>query len=248
MRILNILTCFNEIHYIPYIISYYQKHNIEVFVLDNYSTDGSWEWLKKQGIPCERIDTGGAFHMNVLQKARLEKMKELKPDWVIYGDADEFIVGVHHPIEKLIMAAEDINANLIRTRKFEFYNTGEKRPKEPTSPKNIFYYYEESAAAEHGIVRIHKYHPNTVYNADCVFVPEMKIGRIDAFILNYGGTKTKEQRNEIMERTKKAWAMGMDLNLSHHYVAQQEKKWIWDREALSDIRNFEPLKEFIFSE
>jgi glycosyltransferase involved in cell wall biosynthesis len=248
MRIVNILTCFNELHYIPYVIHYYQKHNIEVFVLDNYSTDGSWEWLQKHNIPSERVDTGGAFHMDILQKARLDKMRELKPDWVIYGDADEFIVGVHHPIEKLIRAAEDVNVNLIKTRKFEFYNTGEKRPKESKSPKDIFYYYEESWLTHKGCCRIHKYYPNTFYVGDAIFVPETKVGRIDAFILNYGGTKTKEQRNEIMERTRKAWAMGMHPIISSLYLEHEERKWIWDRETLSDIRNFEPLNGFIQNE
>ena len=207
MKIVNIMTCYNEIEYIPYTIAYYQSLGIEVFVLDNFSTDGSWEWLEKHDIPRRRVDTGDTFHMEILQNARLEWMHELKPDWVIYGDADEFLIGVNHPIDMIIKSLDTTEFNIIKTRLFEFYYTDEERPK--GHPKDTFYYYEENRVDIGGITRIHKYHPEVVYQADIIFVPEPNICSVEGFDLNYGATKSIEQRKATMDRTRKAWQMGM---------------------------------------
>jgi len=245
MRIVNICTCYNEIEYLPYVVNYYKGHGIEIFVLDNYSSDGSWEYLQEKKIPCERIDTGGAFHMDVLQAARLKKMHELKPDWVIYGDADEFIVGRSAALPALIHEVDKAGFNVIKCRKLEFYYTGEKRVK--THPKNVYFYYDESYLLGGGVTRIHKYHPDVHYKGDAILLPpeQEKLCAIHGYILNYGGTKTKEAREEIYERTKKAWALGMHPRLSSHYEEYHKRGWIWSKDELSDIRAYEPLRQFL---
>ena len=243
MRIVNILTCYNEIEYIPYTIAYYKKIGIDVFVLDNYSTDGSYEWLIDHKIPVERVDTEGAFHLERLQKARIKKMHELKPDWVIYGDADEFIVTVSTPLREIIALADQKGFNELVCRKFEFYNTGEGRPK--GNPKNTYYYYANPFGEKGGIARIHKYDFQVTYDMDFFVFKEEKPCVIEAFVLNYGTTKSKEQREDVFKRRQKAWDKGLPKLIGSHYLKQRARDWIWDKEALLDVRNFEPLRRFI---
>ena len=83
MNIINIICCYNEINYLPYFIRFYQSQNIDIFVLDNYSNDGTWEWLQKNQISCERFDTDESFDVVKQQNLRIQKYKELNPDWVI---------------------------------------------------------------------------------------------------------------------------------------------------------------------
>ncbi len=243
MNILNIMTCYNEIEYLPYTVEYYQDLGIDVFVLDNFSTDGSYEWLIQNKIPCERVDTNGAFHLVKLQIARLATMHFHKPDWVIYGDADEFIVIPNLPLKQLVGVADEKGFNLIKCRKLNFYNTGEKREKK--NPKDLFFYYKEAPGLEREIVRIHKYQSQIEYSFDFVQVTDPKICIVEGFVLNYGGTKSKEQREDVLLRRQKAWKEGLTSVAGEHYIEHKNQDWIWKKNELYDVRNLELLRGFL---
>lgn len=236
MKILNVICCYNEINYLPYVVKYYQHQDIDIFVLDNYSNDETWDWLQNNGIACERFDTDGAFDVVRQQNLRLEKYEELKPDWVIYGDADEFII-TYEPIRDVIAKADKKNNNIIRLRKFDFRYTGEKREKR--DPRSIYYYYEENYQEFGGIQRIHKNTKDISYSGDFIDFPDKKILDVKGFVLNYGGTKDKENGKDLLKRRKKAWEKGLNKVYGWHYLDYEKRDWFWDKNKLLDIRKHE---------
>ena len=55
-------------------------------------------------------------------------------------------------------------------------------------------------------------------------------------MINYGNTKTKEEREETLERRRKAWANGEPPGHGSHYLEGERNNWIWPIEDLTDIR------------
>lgn len=95
MKIALTMLAKNEIDIIKYSLAYHIPKVDFVIVLDNGSTDGTLEFLKKQEsekfiILEDSTPTGGlnGFYMKMILKAT-----ELGADWVINCDADEFYVG-----------------------------------------------------------------------------------------------------------------------------------------------------------
>ena len=70
--VVNIICSYNEVRYLPKVVQYYQREGIEVYVADNKSADGTWEWLNDNKIPCEQFDTDGCFDLVAQQKLRLK--------------------------------------------------------------------------------------------------------------------------------------------------------------------------------
>ena len=36
---------YNELKYLPHVVDYYKKNGCGVYIIDNYSNDGTYEWL-----------------------------------------------------------------------------------------------------------------------------------------------------------------------------------------------------------
>ena len=131
--ILNIICCYNEIEYLPKVISYYQNAGVDIYVTDNKSTDGSWEWLNDNKIPCEQFDTDGCFHLKSQQDERLKIARNnLNYDWIIYGDADEYVT-CQKSIVDIFDFADENECNIIKMKSFDIYNTGEERTHDITN-------------------------------------------------------------------------------------------------------------------
>lgn len=95
IKILAIVPCFNEVDIISHTIDNLIAQNIDVHVLDNWSTDGTWELLQKYtNITTERFPDVGSDEYN--WSAILERMDVIgyssSYDWIMHVDADEHIV------------------------------------------------------------------------------------------------------------------------------------------------------------
>jgi glycosyltransferase involved in cell wall biosynthesis len=95
MRIIRVLPgIYNEIDILEENLRYYINQGFETVVVDNGSTDGSYELCKKylgNGIiKLSRIITK-EFDTRLLLKEATLLYKKVRPDWVILADADEFI-------------------------------------------------------------------------------------------------------------------------------------------------------------
>lgn len=243
MKLLNVICAYNEIRYLPYAIAYYQQGGIDVFVLDNYSSDGTWEWLQDHDVPSERLNTDGCFDVVQMQKARIRKYTELEPDWVIYGDADEFII-TPSPLREVVDEADEGHYNSVRLTKLEFFNTGEERIRR--DPRDIFFYYEKSRLESGTVERIHKNIQGVSYSGDQIIFARKygiwnrkKMMMTEGFVLNYGGTKDEQNRIDCLRRRRKAWQTGLSRDYGWHYLEYEKRGWKWSRSELLDIRQHE---------
>lgn len=232
MRILSVITCYNEIDYLPLQLEFLEQNGVEYFVLDNYSTDGSWEWLQDNRVPSERVDTKDSFHLDLLQAARLRVLARERPEWAIYGDSDELIFTAS-TIADVVRAADAEGADLLEIPFLNLFQTDEQP--ECFDPVRTYFYYELPKRWKR--TRIHRYHPSLRYRADEMqydFEPRTK--PVPGVICNYGGTKSGKRRAETLKRRKRAWKMGFDKNFGTHYLDQKRQGWSRRKEELTDLR------------
>jgi glycosyltransferase involved in cell wall biosynthesis len=241
MKVLNIMCCYNELEYIPKVIKYYIDAGIDIYVLDNKSTDGSWEWLNDNNIRCEQFDTDGCFNLEAQQQTRKNiALENPRYDWIIYGDADEYIV-CKPELQEIFKGAMEYDCNIIRMKSFDVYNTGEERLDDITK---TYFYYKERYTNFNGIERIYRNVANVTYSGDFIMLPNKKYCDIGSGnVLNYGGTKTFEQREDVYLRRKKAWDTGVTQRAhGAHYEVNHNKGWRWDRSELKDMREHPDFK------
>lgn len=234
--IINIICCYNEIEYLPKVVSYYQNENIDIFIADNKSSDGSWEWMNDNNLPCIQFDTDGCFDLKAQQAVR-KTLAEGRPeyDWIIYGDADEYIV-CSKSLSDVFAFADEVKCNIIKMKSFDIYNTGEDRGGDIT---HTYFHYKERYTRFDGIERIYRNTKGVTYDGDFIHIPNKKTCLVrDGNILNYGCTKTKAQRLDVYERRQKSWKDGRTPR-GHgvHYKINTDRDWTWNKDELSDMRN-----------
>ena len=230
MNVLCILTIWNEKKYLPYKVQYCKENKLDLYVIDNMSDDGSWEWLEKHNIPSHRIDTQGAFNLPKLQKEIIKTVHKIKPDWVIYNGCDLFPITTE-PLADYIEKMDKKGYNNITMNRIRLCNTGEKRGKK--TPFNTYYYFHNISKRN----TIYKYHPTAKYKADTVNMKNIKNIKIPGAMLEYGDTKSPRDRNQVYKRRKKAWAnRSTPKSFGTHYVKGEQKKWKWNKKHVRDIR------------
>jgi len=199
-----------------------------MFVLDNYSTDGTWEFLQDNNISSNRIDTNGSFDLRILQRARTKIVEEQNPDWVIYGDGDEFIM-TDESLRQVIENNEK-NYRTIAMRNIDFYYTGEER--QQRDPREMFFY----CRIKNPLIRIHRTDGFQGYKADSILLRNKKTLTIEGgCIWDFGMTKPWWKREDTRKRRKKAWSEGME-RLGRHYEQGKAVHWRWGKKDLQDIR------------
>lgn len=233
MFILNIVLCYNSLDIIPYVIDYNKKEGIDIFVLDNYSTDGSWEYLQENKIPSERVDTDGAFDLNILVRSKQKVICDLKPDWIINVGGDCFAV-TPKPLRRTIMDVEKLGLNVIYMPFIRLFNTGEERISE--DPRKVFFNY---ALVKKSFPFIHKVEGFVRYKADSVILKEERKTTVRGCVLDYGNTRSKEKREEEYRRRQLAWERGLPKDWGTHYIYASRRGWKWNKKRLEDIKQSE---------
>lgn len=235
MRILNILTAYNEIKFMPYKKRWCELNGLELYVIDNYSTDGTWEWLQKNKIPSHRISTNGAFDLRILHKAMTRQIHEIRPKWVIFNGADLFPV-TERPLCDVVGDAHRKGYTQLLMRVIMFHNTGENM--KGFDPFNTYYYCN----VEREVVMVAAYHPKLRLEGDDIFFPHPKKLSVPGVLINYGHTKSVAEREETYKRRVLAWKRGMHRTWGVHYLGAKKRNWIWDKNALKDVRETEYYK------
>ena len=96
MRIVAILASYNEQRFIRACLEHYLQQGIEVYLLDNDSTDGTLdiarEYLGRNLIGIERIPRNGMYVWQDILKRKEEIADRLKADWLMHADPDEIRV------------------------------------------------------------------------------------------------------------------------------------------------------------
>jgi hypothetical protein len=95
MFILAIIAMKDERYYINRCIDYLIAQNIKVAVIDNGSTDGSFEiadsYPREKVVHLERYPYPGYYDWEGILRRKEQIRKELEPDWVIHHDCDEIM-------------------------------------------------------------------------------------------------------------------------------------------------------------
>lgn len=97
MRIVAILASYNERPYVRACLESYFAQGIEVYLIDNESTDGTFElaqeYLGKGLIGLERFPRSGVYEWGPLLRRKEEVIEQIDPDWAIHADIDEIRCG-----------------------------------------------------------------------------------------------------------------------------------------------------------
>ncbi len=236
LKVLVIYFVYNEINYLPDNIAFWQRQGIDVYVIDNYSKDGTWEWLQQNNIPSHRFSTNESFHLDKLQSEAQRVVHDIKPDWVIMGAADLYYI-TDYPLKQTIKYLVQQNYNQIELYCWMMKCTGEdfKLPFQ-----NHFFYGDRWRR----LVMISKYDNEFRFEADRIIIKNARPAFINGIVVNYGGCKPKAEMEVKLERRKKAWQEGLNNGYGYHYREDKAKDWTYRKEYLTDVRNHEDFKYF----
>ena len=175
-RIVAILPAYNEEDVIGSVIQHYVDDGVEVYLIDNCSTDGTAEiarrWLGNGVIKIERFpdDVGGT------ERAKKEYMwgeilrrnevlsAELGADWYIRADADEFRVGPWPGLShaESITLVDALGYTAVQSEVLEFRPTDASFPS-GGDPRDHIHYYEPAEFANTLWVKAWKQPPAGVH-------------------------------------------------------------------------------------
>jgi glycosyltransferase involved in cell wall biosynthesis len=235
MRTLMITFVFNEINYLPHTINYYKKNGCEIYIIDNNSTDGTYEWLIENNISCHRVDTKEAFHVRILEDNLLATVHKLKPDWVIFGSADLYHI-TKIPLSQYIQWVDSMGFNQLSLPCISAVpvTIDELDFSIPISKNhhNAIYYQP--------LRMITKYSPKLYLDGDTWLIDNLNsyITYDDGITINYGACKPIEILNCKLERTRKAYKDGMSAGYSVHYEKSKKMNWLFSKEVFNifDLR------------
>ena len=151
IRILAIIAARNEENYINYSLKHFIDQNIDVFLIDNFSTDRTCEiakkYLGKGLVGIEKINFDGFFNFKKILERKQSLAIELDYDWFIHSDADE----IHDASEKFtnlyegILDADRKRFNVINFEEFVFIpknNNESFEGTDYTKKMKTYYFYE----------------------------------------------------------------------------------------------------------
>jgi len=242
-KILWTFCTYNEIELLPYKIDYMAKNNIDTYIFDNMSTDGSWEWLRINNIPSSQFNSDGMFNLVLNMNLVQNKIHELKPSWAILSGADIFYT--HLSYKNLREAIESIDRdgyNAInsgfRAFNFRFTESSEEISEKIRDPRLVYKYYTEDVVKDTCIA---KYSPGLKISGDHFIVPGQKTYRNNNLIfLHYCFRHdAKQRKTEQYLRRKKAWDAGKTpVGWGRHYKKMVEgNNFVRDKNTLHCIES-----------
>jgi len=238
MRVLAIAFVYNELPYLPFAVNYYREQGCELYVIDNYSKDGTWEWLQENKIPSHRFDSKEAFQLAWLQGEMIKTLHILKPDWFLWFAPDLFHV-FDSTIYETIGLMNRAGFNLIKSPCYSIKNTGEKFG----IPLQNHYGW---GVVNNKVLLVGKYHEKLTISGDGVGVPDRNVFQTGV-IFEYGTCKPKEVQEEKLRRREKAWTLGTPHGHGGHYRRGKELDWVYPTTypGMEDVRQKPELQKYL---
>ena len=231
--LLNIMTVYNEIEFMPFRKAWCEKEGADLYVIDNYSDDGTLEWLQENGIPSHRFDTDGAFHLDKLQAEIVKTVDDIKPEWVCYSGADLFTF-VDFGIKALTDKVSGMLVNVIELPMIDICRVDG----ETGDPFECQYFRH----SRNRIGFLYRWEPKAKYTADYVQLHRRLPMTGPGVMMNYGRTKSPDKRKELLRRRQKAWRQGLDKTSGRHYIRENKKGYRWDPKELQRLDQSEYWK------
>jgi len=242
MKILACAVVFNEIDILPYLVEHYKANGVEMFIYDNMSTDGTWEYLLGSGVECEQVDTGGILATPHFVRMRLAKWREVEPDWCIYMDADEFCMSFQFPtLRELIKFRDFQGVTVIQQPRLNFRPTG-MEDFSKGNPLDIYRYYAPCPGHLMND-RIFKYHrdnellPSGGHYVEGVpkqVFSETLANPIFHYSIRENGKDKFARMSKRSNKDPETNARGWNTHLKKFLDAD---KWVWDKDELSDMKD-----------
>jgi len=198
------------------------------------SDDGTYEYLLDQGVPCERFDTNGSFHLHNLQKELLKHIKRIAPDWVCYCGADLFYI-FDEPIKKMVERANKEGYNQIQLPCYNAVNTGEIFG----TPLQL--HFVRGGLYRH-LIMISKYCEGFDIHNDNIGLLEGNSVKYSGIMINYGGCKPIKEQEVKFKRREKAWRDGLPAQCGKHFKQGKSKQWVFKNEETIDLSETEAWK------
>ena len=126
LKICAIISCRNEGIYLQTLLPYLSRQNIDVFLIDNESSDGSLELYKiYMGNPIKAVKTlkyKGYFSLIDQLNFKQMSINSLEYDWFIHQDADEILenFNANFSIRNAIEEADYSGYNVLNFEEFVF--------------------------------------------------------------------------------------------------------------------------------
>jgi len=233
MKLVGMLPVFNSEDILEEVIEHLLSQGVNLVVLDNGSTDGSFEICKKFENKNQiklRQYTSSTFDYGLLSRILYDMALELKPDWIIRSDQDELLEsGISNTTLKDAIENEDKKGfNLIQFDVFEFFMTNNDNNSSKSVREKFSYYSWQHDFA----YRAWRHLPGTRLEDALghypIFPEEYSYKISDRkFVLRHYRFRNKQQaiknNKERLERTEKR--PEIKLGQLVHYKKISEKKY-----------------------
>lgn len=146
MRLLGMIPVYNESDIIESVINYLVSQGVELVILDNGSTDGSYEICSKhvsKGVLSLETVFTERFEFDLIIRKLYETALSYRPDWILLNAADEFLESPYPDLKlkEAIQLEDQKGYNLIQFNNFEFWPTEQDRESLETDVRKRLKYY-----------------------------------------------------------------------------------------------------------
>jgi glycosyltransferase involved in cell wall biosynthesis len=217
MKIQAFILCNNEEMIMPYLMRHYSQF-ADVVILENNSSDNTVALAKSLGAEVWKYDVPDEINDQWYMDVKNNCWKGSTADWVIVGDADEF---VYHP--DIVRVLHETKATIFLPRLFNMFSE-----KFPTTPGQI---YEEVNMGIEGGGKMNVFRPSAIqemnYDAGCHSahpVGDVQLDVVSPIITLHMRNLSKQY---VIDRNARASARLSELNKTmgwgYHYNATPEE-------------------------
>lgn len=144
--VVGIIPVYNESDIVEYVVDHLIEQGVKLIVLDNGSTDGSYEicsrYLGKGILTLDRLVTS-KFELQLVLKRLQSAAMQYSPGWILLCGADEFLESPYNglTIAQAITLEDSKGYNVIQFNNFEFWPTELDESLPEKDPRKRLRYY-----------------------------------------------------------------------------------------------------------
>ncbi len=158
MRVIALVAAYNEERFIVSCVEHLIAHGLEVYLLDNGSTDRTAElaepYLGKGLLEIENLPRDGVYRWKSILRRKEELAESLDADWFMHTDPDEVRLPPSPDISlaQAFSKLDDEGYNAVNFSEFTFIPTRESPDHDhPQFEKTMRWYYPYKTDALHGL-------------------------------------------------------------------------------------------------